>query len=477
MKTVRTRRNRQGSIIVSILIITFFLFTVVSGLIVLANSNLIRARSRVQLLQAQYAAESGADTAIAYLNADASSSYAGTNGTEIQVLSNSLYRSTFITSVVAGSSTNEKIVTSTGKVYKAGTGGALVASRKIEVVAARSTTTTTATGMTSRNIIDIQSGVKNIRAKDLFVNGYIFMNKNTTNLIAENITVAGKNTGSGNCSLGGSGNLVKPTTFSDPAQTKTKITLAYNNCINPPGNSSDSNFDVYANQTDIAKVQSTYIPWSQYMDSSYTNSYNACSDWTSGTSPRTIPSAGHTKMTHYPDSGSNVSSSCGNSGDLALGSAEYDITSNVHIRANLCAASACTPMFYNPTASPVYIFVEGSINFDGVQTKTGSGPIVMISYGTDPSSKTGVCPYGGAFYLGKNGTTIAPALYMLSMNGLCLDNTKFGADPALGGLSGKNLYVSTSPGSPFDLSLDTTFPSSAVPVNLAWHASLYRRLY
>lgn len=471
----KKRKNNSGAIIVSILIITLFISVVVASLIVYASSNVSRGRGRVLSLESQYAAESGADAAIAYLNGDPSASYAGTGGTEVTVLSNSLYRATYTTVVAAGSASNEKIITSTGKVYAPATAATASYTRKIEVVTQRTSDTVGVTGILSRNIIDIQSGVKNIYAKDLYVNGYINMNKNTTNLVAENITVGGKNTGAFNCSIGGTGNLVKPASFTTPGQTKTKLILAYNNCISPPGNTGNTDFDVQANQTSISKIQSTFIPWSQYMDSSYTDA-GSCSDWTAGASPRQIPSSLGSKKTHYPDSGSNVSSSCGTSGDLNLGSAQYNITDNVHIRANLCAASGCTPIFYNPTSTTRYIFVEGSANFNGVTTAAGSGPIILIVYGADPSSKTGVCPYGGALYLGNTANTSAPAIYFLANNGICLDKTKFSTSPALGGLSGKNIYIATNPGTPFDLKLDTTFDSSKVPINLSWHATRYRRL-
>lgn len=475
-KPITPEVSRRGSIIVSILIINIFLFTVVSSLMVLANSNLSRAKGRILLLQAQYAAESGADSAIGYLNADTTASYAGTAGSEVTVLSNSQYKATFITSVAAGSTGNEKVITATGKVYKAKLLSTPVATRRIEVVTQRSTSETSAAGILSRNIIDVQSGVKNIVAKDLTVNGFINMNKNTTNLIAENITVAGKNTGTSNCSIGGTGNLVKPASFTTAGQTKTKIIMAYNNCISPPGNSSNSNFDVSANQTNISQIKSTYIPWTQYMDNTYTNSFNGCADWTTGASPRTIPSSGHTKQTQYPDNGSNISTSCGTSGDLSLGSTQYNITSNVHVRANFCAATACSPTFYNPSSSPVYLFIEGSANFSGLTTASGSGPIILVIYGTDPASLSATCPYGGSLYLGNGGTTNAPKIYLLTMNGLCMDKTKFSAQPSLGGLSGKNVYIATNPGSPFDLGLDTSFPVSAIPVDLSWHAARYRRL-
>lgn len=474
--TRRLKKNPEnGSIIVSILIISLFLSALVISMIVYASESLSRGRGRVLTLESQYAAESGADSAIAYLNSDPNATYGGTGGTEVTVLSNNLYKATYTTVVTAGSNGSEKVINSTGKVYAPASASQASYTRKIEVVTQRTADTIAVTGILSRNIIELDSGVKNVYAKDLYVNGYINTNKNTTNIVAENITVAGKNTGATNCSIGGPGNLVKPSSFTTPGQTKAKITMAYNNCINPPGNTSNANFDVLANQTNISKIQSTYIPWSQYMDSSYLNA-GSCNDWTTGAFPRTIPSAGNPKKTHYPDSSSNVSSSCGASGDLSLATGQYNITDNVHIRANLCAASGCTPTFYNPTGTTRYIFVEGSINFNSIQTASGSGPIILISYGPDPASKTGVCPLGGAIYIGNSGTTSAPAIYFLANNGVCLDKTKFSSAPALGGLSGKNIYIATNPGTPFDLKLDTAFDSSKVPINLAWHAARYRRL-
>jgi hypothetical protein len=299
-----------------------------------------------------------------------------------------------------------------------------------------------------------------------------------TNLIAENITVADKNTGASNCSIGGSGNLVKPASFTNVAQTTTNLLLAFNNCISPPGNTTNANFTVSANQTTISKVQSTNIPWSQYMDNTYQNSPTGCNDWTSGGFPRNIPSTGNIKKTHYPDNGSFVSVSCGASGDLSLATGQYNIKDNAHIRANLCAASGCDPTFYNPDSGAAgikFVFIEGSVNFNTLQTAAGSGPIVFVVYGADPASKTSLCPLGGSVYLGNGGTSTAPAIYFLATNGICLDKTKFGANTALGGFSGKNLYIATNPGSPFDLGLDTSFPVSSVPIDLSWRAIRYRR--
>jgi len=469
-----TRQN--GSVIVSILVITLFLSIIITSLIVLANANLTRARSRIFLLQAQYAAESGADASIAQFNAG-NDAYTG-SATEVTVLTDARYKSTYTMSVAAGANSKQKIITAVGRVYVPADATTASFVRTIEVVAER-TAASTSSSMLSRNIIQTASSVKDIKALDIFLNGYIEMNKNTTNLIAENITVAGKNTSASNCSIGGTGNLEKPASFVTPGQTKTKLTLAYNNCISPPGNSSDSDFDVLVNQTNINKIQSTLIPFAQFMDGTYQNAPGGCNDWTTGSFPRDIPSTGNTKKTHYPDSASNISSSCGSSGDLTLDTGQYNIKDHAHIRANLCAATACTPIFYNPDAGAAgikFVFIEGSVNFDSLTTAAGSGPIVFVTYGADPASKASLCPLGGSFYLGNGGNTSAPAAYLLAQNGLCFDKTKFDTAPALGGLSGKNIYIATNSGTPFDLGMDTSFPVSSIPIDLAWRAARYRRL-
>lgn len=473
MSTVEPDRasKQTGSVIVSILVVTIFLTTLLFALMVLASTNLARARGRIMLLQAQYAAESAADSAIAQLNAG-NETYTGDSNVEL--LNTSQYKATYDVSVANGADAKEKIVAATGKVYAPAASSTPSFTRSIRVTVQRSSTTTSSS-MLSRNIIYVASGVKDIKAKDVYVNGFIHLDKNVNNLIAETITVAGKNTGPSNCSIGGSGNLIKPASFTTPGLTKTQIRTAYNNCINPPGNTSNANFDVFVNQGNISTVQSMYIPWSQYMDNSYQNSAGGCNDWTTGSSPHDIPSTGNTKKTHYPDSSSNVASSCGTSGNLNLGTGQYNITDHVHLRANLCATSACSPTFYNPDSSLKFVFVEGTINFDKVISASGSGPIVFVTYGADPASKTSVCPYGGSIYLG-NGETEAPAIFLLAMNGICLDKSKFDVAPALGGIAGKNLFVSTNSGTPFDLELDVNFPTNEVPIDLAWRAARYERL-
>jgi hypothetical protein len=326
----------------------------------------------------------------------------------------------------------------------------------------------------SRNIIDVDSSVKNIQAKNIYLNGFINLRSNSTNLLFEKLTVAGKDTSSSNCSIEGKGDLLRANTLS--SGTKAINDVAYNNCITVPGNTSNADFTVTPNDSSVTPLQSMYIPWDQYMDSSYQNSPSGCNDWLAA-SPVTIPSTGNTKKTHYPDSSSGVSASCGTSGNLSLGSKTYNITDNVHVRANFCKTTACDPTFNNTSGSLKFVFIEGTINFTTVHTSTGSSPIVFVTYGADPGTQS-KCQYGDSIFMSNNGTDsiTAPAAYFLAMNDVCIYQPKFGANPALGGLGGKNLYISSNSGSPFDLYLDPNFPVSQIPVDLAWRAVGYERL-
>ena len=226
------------------------------------------------------------------------------------------------------------------------------------------------------------------------------------------------------------------------------------------------------------------------MDNTYQNSPGGCSDWTASGTTLTIPSTGNTKKTHYPDSGSGVSTSCGTNGDLSLGTKTYDIADNVHIRANLCRTTACSPTFNNTSGSIKYVFIEGTINFSSVQTcspsvdpttpscnGTTSAPIVFITYGADPGIQS-KCTYGDSIFLGNTGSAgiNAPKAYFLATNGLCIYQSKFSGSPALGGLGGKNLYIASNSGTPYSLALDPSFPLNEIPIDLAWRAVGYERL-
>ena len=471
-------KSQEGSLLVTVMVIMMFLMIMLLSLMLLAQINLGRARERILTLQTQYTAETGADIALSRLNTGNLTAFA--YGSEVEIVkSDNAYRATYQMKMEDGATGNEKIITAIGRVYTPANAASARYTRTVRVTAKR-TSSAVANSIVSRNIIHVASSVKDVWAKDLFVNEYIQLDKNTTQLIAESITVAGKNTSASNCSIAGSGKLAKPTTFTDASQTKTILNLAYNNCISPPGNTSNADFTVNPNQTNIQKVQSTYIPWNYTMGgASYVAAPGGCNDWTSGAT-RTIPSAGNANKTHYPDSGSGIIASCGTSGTIDLGTSTVTINDHAHVRANICSSSSpCAPTFNNPTGSLKFVFVEGTVAFGAVKTTTGSAPIAIVAYGGDPASLSGVCPLGGAAYLGPTSSdqVNAPDLYLIAVNGgFCAEKTKFGASKSLGGVSGKNVYLATNSGTPFDLSFDPSFPLNQIPVNLSWKATQYERI-
>lgn len=487
---LNARNKESGSILVSILVIMIFLTMTVMSLAVVSQTNITRANQRIYLLQAQYAAESGADAVVAYLNSS-SGAYTASGTEKLLYTYAPNYRATYQATVTDDpADANKKSVHSIGRVYQPATATSPRFTYKINVKLERSSIAFTSS-IVSRNSVEVASSVKAVVAKSLFVNEYVRVNKNTTNITIDDLTIAGRYPDGNNCSLSGSGNLVRNSSL--PSGTKAKLHMAYSNCMDStPGNTSDANFDITANDSSLQKIASIYIPWGYKMNNSdgggnYTN--GSCSDWTSA-SP-TIPSSGNARKTHYPDSGAGTvaSSACGGSGsapaDLNLGSKTYTITDHAHIRANLCKSFNCTPKFINPDANkPKFIFVEGVINFERVTVDSSSpGDVIFISYSTSQTiSGSKQCPSNSAaIRLGKDGSNslLAPNAYFVATNGmLCVDQTKFDTGvQSLGGISGKDIYLSSNSGATFELTFDPEFPLSSIPLDLSWRASNVKRVY
>ena len=303
---MRNPRSESGSIIVSILVIMIFLTITILSLGVISQTNISRANQRILLLQAQYAAESGADVVVAYLNS--STGTYPNSGTEKPLFKDSFtetHRATYTATVTDTASPNKKIVVSEGKIYQPKSATTPRFTYKIETVLERSSIAYTAS-IVSRNSVEIASSVKAVIAKSLYVNEYLRANKNTNDVQIDDLTIAGKYPDGGNCSLSGSGNLVRNPAL--PAGTKSKIHMAHNNCMDStPGNTSNADFDIIANDTSLQKIASIYIPWSYKMNNDDGNgdyTSGSCTDWTAA-SP-VIPSAGNLRETHYPDSGSGT---------------------------------------------------------------------------------------------------------------------------------------------------------------------------
>lgn len=483
-------RHQQGSILVSILVIMIFLSMTILSLGVISQGNISRANQRIYLLQAQYAAESGADAVVAYLNSSAGT-YAA-SGTEKTLFTYApYYRATYQATLTNhATDANKKLVSTIGRVYQPATATTPKLTYKLSATIERSSVTATS-AIVSRNSVEIASSVKSVVASSLFVNEYLRASKNTTDIMIDDLNVGGKYPDANNCSLSGTGNLVRNPALA--SGTKSKIHMAYNNCIDtPPGNSSNADFDVTANDSTMQKIASTYIPWSYKMNNAdsggeYTD--GNCSDWT--TAAPSIPSTGNARKTHYPDNGSGTvtASTCGGgstaAADINLGSKTYTIKNHAHIRANLCKAYTCTPTFINPDANdPKFVFVEGVINFERVTVGSSSpGAIIFVSYSTSQTiSDSKQCPSNAAaIRLGKDGSnsTYAPKAYFIATNGmLCVDQTKF--DPgvkSLGGISGKDIYLSSNSGATFELAFDPQFPLSTIPLDLSWRAANVKRVY
>lgn len=488
---MRNIQHQSGSVIVSILVMMLFLTMTVMSLAVVSQTNMTRANQRIYLLQSQYAAESGADIVVAYLNSS-TGTYAD-SGVEKNLLPTGFaptHRATYQATVTDTANANKKIISSVGRVYQPATATTPKFTYKISVTLERSSMEYTAS-IVSRNSVEIASSVKAVIAKSLFVNEYVRANKNTNDIQIDDLTVAGKYPDGGSCSLSGTGNLVRNSGL--PAGTKAKLRMAHNNCMDStPGNTSNADFDVTANDPTLQKIASIYIPWSYKMNNAdgngeYTN--GNCSDWTA--SSPTIPSAGNARKTHYPDSGSGTvaASLCAGSGsspaDINLGNKTITLNDHAHIRAHLCKAYTCTPKFINPEASkPKFVFVEGVINFENITADdTSPGDIVFISYATSQTiSASKQCPSdSAAIRLGKDGSNslIAPKAYFIATNGmLCIDQTKFDTGTkSIGGVSGKDIYLSSVSGTTFELTFNPEFPLSSIPLDLSWGATDVKRVY
>ena len=114
-------RQESGSILVSILVIMIFLTMTVMSLAVVSQTNITRATQRIYLLQAQYAAESGADAVVAYLNSS-SGSYADSGTEKLLYTYAPNYRATYQATVTDDPlDANKKTVQSIGRVYQPAT--------------------------------------------------------------------------------------------------------------------------------------------------------------------------------------------------------------------------------------------------------------------------------------------------------------------------------------------------------------------
>ena len=168
------RESERGALLATVIIAIMMLSMILFAIIQLAQGNLARAVSRLYSLQTQYAAETGADIALTRLN------HMTTQVTTEQVMErNDRYKATYEVKVEDSPTGNmdEKIITSTGRVYTPASAAKAGYERTVRVVARRSSTNASSS-LLSKDIIQVSSSVKDIVAKSIYVNKYIQLDKN-----------------------------------------------------------------------------------------------------------------------------------------------------------------------------------------------------------------------------------------------------------------------------------------------------------
>lgn len=126
---MNTNDNQNGFLLASLIISTTLIVAVAVAITSLIINNYTLAKKDVYRLNAQLAADAGADRAVAELNND--SDWIGTAG-EVD-LHNGDYRSTYEIDILAGTSPSEKIVNVVGRTYAPATDTSPRSTRKYSV--------------------------------------------------------------------------------------------------------------------------------------------------------------------------------------------------------------------------------------------------------------------------------------------------------------------------------------------------------
>lgn len=213
--------GKRGSLLVTVLIMMVILTIVGLSLMSFVSSQYDLTVKDTYSANAVSVAEAGVEMSLYNLNTDAA--FAGF-GTEQQLFNDPAQgRGVYTTSVASTADSNAKTITATGKVYRYGTNGKLVSTRKVKV-------TTVGTGSPGFAVHTgpgglILSGSANITNADVYVNGYINMNGSAKIGTASqplNVNVANQQ-----CPLGASPGPTYPTVCA----SGNPITMAFSTAI------------------------------------------------------------------------------------------------------------------------------------------------------------------------------------------------------------------------------------------------------
>ncbi len=166
-KLLRKPADQQGIVLITILVVAMILTFVGMSLADLTIGQYSRTRGNVYRTNALLVAEAGVERSLYQINN--SSSFTGYS-TEQEFFNNDDQgRGTYVTAITAGTSTNERVITSTGKVYRSN--GKLEGERsvKVTIVGTTSQGYSVYTGVGGL----ILGGSANITNSEIFVNGKI----------------------------------------------------------------------------------------------------------------------------------------------------------------------------------------------------------------------------------------------------------------------------------------------------------------
>jgi Tfp pilus assembly protein PilX len=181
-------RNDSGVVFITVVLITLLLTFVGLSLSNLVLSQFARTAKNVYVSNALLVAEAGAEQSLFELNED--DSFSGFSSETTFFDDAQQGRGTYQTEITAGTSINEKKITSTGRVYRHGS-SEIVTTRKVQitVVGTESPGYSVFTGPGGL----ILSGSATITNSELYVNGYITMSGSSqigTSSMPVNVNVA-----------------------------------------------------------------------------------------------------------------------------------------------------------------------------------------------------------------------------------------------------------------------------------------------
>ncbi len=386
------QKSEQGVILVGVLITMLFFMMVGLAISEFSINHYHSARRSLITLDALTAAEAGGDFFMHELN-KTGSTYTGTGG-EYTFFNDSIQgKGTYQTSIANGSIANEKIITSTGRIYQPSTASTPTVSRRIRLIIVQSVSVG----------YSVQSGP-----------GGLFIGNNTI-LTAGPIYVGGKLSMSNNSNIGTSSKVVD--VYAEDVDCPTGGGSSYPvQCTSKPPYtiSTSNNAHIYGN---VYAKNDVDVP-----------------SRVTGTISSTVPHVDFPIIDHNTVTSAHGWTSRSDNGSCSNGTSW---AANVHFNGNVSLGNNCS------------ITVNGDVWIDGTLT-LGNNATLVVGSGLTVQPKIIIDGYnGGSFITGNNASLTANAtsvgfqvLAYYSFNPA--GNGPSGCNPGCGSLNGPELYTSQS---------------------------------